>query len=170
MRIRAAVSEDARAIAEVHVTAWQAAYRGLMPDSYLDELTVEKRAHFWQRVLAEPRSATLVVAENQASLAGFCLFGPTRDEDGRNKSTGEIIALNVRPHCWRRGVGRALCEFALREAQKRKWRLVTLWVLKGNERAHRFYEALGFSLDGAERIDIKLIGAPLHQLRYSKTL
>jgi hypothetical protein len=39
MRIRLARPEDAGPIAEVHVAAWQAAYGGLMPDSYLDQLT-----------------------------------------------------------------------------------------------------------------------------------
>jgi ribosomal protein S18 acetylase RimI-like enzyme len=168
MHIRAASPEDAKAIAEVHVAAWQATYRGLMPDSFLDELTVEKRIVLWQHALREPSSATLVVAQDRESLAGFCFFGPTRDEDGKNKPVGEIVALNVRPDCWRSGFGRGLCDFALREAPRRKWKTVTLWVLKGNERARRFYEALGFSLDGADRIDTKLIGAPINELRYSK--
>jgi ribosomal protein S18 acetylase RimI-like enzyme len=170
MRIRPAGLEDAIPIAEVHVAAWQAAYRGLVPDSYLDELTVEKRLVLWQRRLAQRRSASLVVAEDQKSLAGFCLFGPTRDEDGKNKPIGEIIALNVRPGCWRRGFGRALCDFALREAPSRGWTAVTLWILKGNQRASRFYEALGFALDGTNRIDTEIIGAPIYELRYSKAV
>ena len=168
MRIRPALPEDAKSIAEVHVAAWQAAYRGLMPDAYLDELTVEKRTAVWQRSLALPSPGTVVVAETKDSLAGFCLFGPTRDEDGKNKSAGEILAINIRPDCWRNGFGRALCDLALGEAPRRGWVLVTLWVLNGNQRARRFYESLGFSLDGTDRIDTKLIGAPLHELRYRK--
>jgi GNAT superfamily N-acetyltransferase len=103
-------------------------------------------------------------------LAGFCLFGPTRDQDGTNKPTGEIIALNVRPEYWRRGFGKGLCEYAFDEAARRGWTVMTLWILKGNERAARFYEALGFSLDGSERIDTHVIGAPIYELRYSKAL
>ena len=168
MTVRPAAPADTRSIAEVHVAAWRAAYRGLMPDSYLDELTVEKRTALWQRVIAEPRSSSLVVADAEGSVTGFCLFAPTRDEDGRDKPVGEIIALNVRPDCWRRRYGRALCEFALREGPRRGWTAMTLWMLKGNERACRFYEALGFALDGAERVNTKLIGAPIQELRYSK--
>jgi len=33
--VRDARAEDAAAIAEVHVRAWQAAYRGLMPEDFL---------------------------------------------------------------------------------------------------------------------------------------
>lgn len=79
-----------------------------------------------------------------------------------------IVALNVRPDSWRTGVGHSLCEFALREAPRRQWEVVTVWVLDGNWRACRFYEALGFALDGADRIETGLIGAPIHEFLYEK--
>lgn len=170
MRIRAAVAQDAGPIAEVHVAAWQAAYRGLIPDSYLDELTVASRLELWQRRLSQPRPGGLLVAEARGSLAGFCLFGPTRDEDGKGQPIGEIIALNVRPDCWRRGYGRALGERALNDAPRQGWTQMTLWILKGNARAARFYEGLGFALDGTERLDRHVIGAPIYELRLRKTL
>jgi ribosomal protein S18 acetylase RimI-like enzyme len=94
----------------------------------------------------------------------------TRDEDGRNKPIGEIIALNVRPDCWRLGFGRALCDHALSDARRRRWTAVTLWILKGNERAARSYEALGFVAEGTERLDKHVIGAPIYELRYRKAL
>jgi ribosomal protein S18 acetylase RimI-like enzyme len=167
MRIRAAAARDAAALAEVQVAAWQEAYRGLMPEANLARFTVESRVVPWQRALADPRGSATLVAEMDDSIAGYCHFGPTRDEDGKGKPVGEIIALNVRPEYWRRGVGRALCESALADAAA-KWKRMTLWVLKGNERAMRFYEALGFALDGKEKTDLKLTGAPLHELRYRK--
>ena len=171
MRICAAVPQDARPIAEVHVAAWHAAYRGLIPDSYLDELTVAGRLELWQRRLHQQRPRTsLMVAEDQGMVAGFCLLGPTRDEDGNQETCGEIIALNVRPDYWRRGVGKSLCESALDGARAQGWTVVTLWILKGNERAGRFYEALGFVLDGTERLDSHVIGTPVYELRLRKTL
>lgn len=39
----------------------------------------------------------------------------------------------------------------------------TLWVLHGNRRARHFYEALGWRLDGTERIESELTGSPLHR-------
>src|SRR5687768_13123740 len=129
MKVRTAAPEDAASIAEIHVAAWQAAYRGLIPDAYLDELTVEKRLELWQRRLAQPHPGRLLVADDSESLAGFCLFGPTRDEDGKGKPIGEVIALNVRPGCWRQGVGRALCIQAIEEARRHfGWTAMTLWI------------------------------------------
>jgi ribosomal protein S18 acetylase RimI-like enzyme len=170
MTVRPAAPADVRAIAEIHVAAWRAAYRGLIPDSYLAELTVEKRVELWRRRLSQADAATVVVAQDRDRVAGFCLFGSTRDADGKGRPVGEIIALNVAPEHWRRGYGRVLCEFALREAPRRGWSLMTLWILKGNERAMRFYEALGFALDGTERIDEHVIGAPIYELRYRKAV
>jgi len=44
MELRRAEPPDAIALARVHVRSWQAAYRKLMPDDYLDQLRPEDRA------------------------------------------------------------------------------------------------------------------------------
>lgn len=51
-------------------------------------------------------------------------------------------------------------------AQLRGYRRIMLWVLRGNERAIRFYERAGFTLDGEEKQ--VLIGTPNVELRMSK--
>jgi hypothetical protein len=42
--LRPAVPGDSLAVARIHVRAWQTAYRGLLPDAYLDGLRAEDRA------------------------------------------------------------------------------------------------------------------------------
>lgn len=42
--VRRAESGEELAVAEVHVRAWLAAYRGLVDDDYLDNLRAEDRA------------------------------------------------------------------------------------------------------------------------------
>jgi len=42
--IRLASVDDADAVSEVHVRAWQSAYRGVMPDDYLDGLQAQEPA------------------------------------------------------------------------------------------------------------------------------
>ena len=74
MEIRAATISDAYSIAEVQVAGWQAAYRGIMPDSVLDGLSVPKREEMWQRILAEQRFQ-LLVAEQDGRIIGFVDFG-----------------------------------------------------------------------------------------------
>ena len=53
--------DDAGVLGEVHVAAWQAAYRGLMPDAYLDGQRVEDRTHWCLEVLSRPRRSADVL-------------------------------------------------------------------------------------------------------------
>ncbi|HEY5900483.1 MAG TPA: GNAT family N-acetyltransferase [Burkholderiales bacterium] len=166
--LREARVADAAALAEIHIAAWRAAYRGLMPDDYLAALSLDERTKMWASGLARPSPAQSVIAEIDGVAAGFCLFGPSRDEEP--PEVAEIYAVNIHPQFWRRGAGRALCEHAAREAAAREHTTLTLWVLRDNQRARRFYESLGFARDGAEKTDTKLIGSPLHDLRYRKDI
>ena len=69
--IRAARVADAPQIALVHVRSWQCAYRGLLPQVYLDGLDPVQRVGRWERSLAEAtdgRDGVLV-----QTLAAPCL-------------------------------------------------------------------------------------------------
>ena len=168
LTLRAAKREDAPAIAQIHVAAWRAAYRGLMPDDYLASLSVYERTKMWHDALGRPSPVQLALAEVDGTLAGFCLYGPTRDKEP--PEVAEIYAVNIHPDYWRRGAGRLLCEHALREAAAREHNAVTLWVMTGNERARGFYQRLGFAPDGALRTNSELIGRAFDELRYRKAL
>ncbi|HEY3074000.1 MAG TPA: GNAT family N-acetyltransferase [Burkholderiales bacterium] len=166
--MRDATVADAGAIAEIHVAGWRAAYRGLMPDDVIESLSLDQRRGFWKGMLSKPGAGRVAVGEYDGAIVGFCSYGPTRDEDG--DGAAEIYALYVHPGKWRQGWGRALCEHAAREAAEREHRAMTLWVIDGNEPARRFYERVGYTTDGAERIDTRLIGTPFTEIRYRKAI
>ena len=169
LRLREAKPAEARELAEIHVTAWRAAYRGgLMPDDFLAALSVEERIEMWEKAIARRGPAKLAVVDLDDRLAGFCLFGPTRDE--APSDIAEIYAVNVRPEFWRQGAGQLLCEHAAREAAAREYKAMTLWVMTGNDRARRFYERLGYEADGAKRTNTRLIGTPFDEMRYRKVI
>lgn len=56
--IRKALPSDAKTIAQVHISSWQAAYRDLMPAQYLSSLeaTLAQRESFWMRALESDES------------------------------------------------------------------------------------------------------------------
>ena len=168
MTVREASLADAPAIAQIHVATWRAAYRGMIPDDYLNSLSVDQRMARWSKAVSAPGPAKVAVAHMKDEIIGFCSFGPTRDE--APPDTAELYSLNVRPDCWRRGAGRVLCEYAYRQAALRQHTAITLWVLKQNEGARRFYERLGYLPDGAEKTDIDLTGSPLNDVRYRKAV
>src|SRR5690606_39084422 len=92
---RAARLGDAEELGALHVAAWQVAYRGLMPDDYLESLDAAARADGWRTMLSGAElGARVVVAEIDGAIAGFAMFGTSRDEDAA-LDTGELWAINV---------------------------------------------------------------------------
>jgi len=72
--------------------------------------------------------------------------------------------LHVEPASWRRGLGRALLDGAMEELRGRRFREVTLWTAEWNA-SRGFYEAMGWSLDGATR-EKTFAGSTFTEVRY----
>lgn len=147
--IRPALPEDALAVAEVHVRAWQAAYRGLIAAEFLDALRAEERAATYTFGSTDPAAPQTIIAGEGEEVLGFATTGPSRDAD--SPGAGEIYALYVDPVHWGGGVGRLLLREARERLRDRGFEEAILWVLVGNQPAERFYRADGWRRDGAER-------------------
>ena len=158
--------EDARRIAEIHVAAWKEAYRGMIPDQLLDGLDVSRREALW-RHLAEDASAPVFVAVQEGQLVGFCHISPTRDKD--SSGSAEITAIYLDPVYWRQGLGRQLCSAAAVFASEEGYERITLWVLVENLSARRFYEGIGFRVDGTAKTEV-LAGIEVNEVRYGMEL
>jgi ribosomal protein S18 acetylase RimI-like enzyme len=159
--------DDAQAITNLQVAAWRAAYTGLMPQDFLDRMDDSQRLVNWRRALSTRGPQVISVAEDEGGIVlGFCVCGPSRDADA-NAAIGEIVALNVLPVAWRRGIGRMLCNDVVAQARPRGWQTLTLWVLRDNARARSTYRSLGFEADGARKLEPALIGS-LEALRYRR--
>jgi GNAT superfamily N-acetyltransferase len=172
MSVRDAKVEDVAAIAGVHVRSWQGAYRGLMPQDFLDRLDPARRARMWQAIIegTEPVGSAVLVAESDdGEVLGFAHIAPTRDADGDPVVTGELTAIYLDPQAWGRGIGRELMSAALARLTTAGYQQVTLWVLDTNDRARRFYAAAGFAPDGAIQVD-EGMGLPLREVRYRRGL
>jgi ribosomal protein S18 acetylase RimI-like enzyme len=169
--IRAARVADAAQIAVVHVRSWQGAYRGLLPQAYLDGLDPAQRVGRWERSLAEADVGRtgILVADVDGALLGFVGYSPSRDGDADSDRVGEIGAIYLLPSAWGKGVGRRLMDAALVRLAEAKFNQVTLWVLDSNARARRFYEAGGWVADGAQKFD-ESRGFPITQVRYRRSL
>ena len=152
LSIRPAVPADAAQIARVHVSSWRAAYRGLLPDRFLDRLSVDERAPTWRRRIDGRHDAEAVlVAERDGAVVGFASAGPTRDRDADPRSVGEVYAVYLAPDEWGCGAGRRLLERTVAALQSFGFAHAGLWVLESNEHARGFYEHLGWCADGATK-------------------
>ena len=96
--VRHATPRDAKAIADIHVATWQAAYKDLMPEEYLNKISVEKRLAYWREAIefSEPQ---LLVATDGDEIVGFVGFDRSRDA-GTKSTVGEVWAMYVAPAHW----------------------------------------------------------------------
>lgn len=171
MEIRRATGADASAIATVHVRSWQAAYRGLLPQSYLDDLDPQRQLPYWGAVLDAtdwPRRGTFVLcAGTDASsvdaasardndpgagpVVGFATISPSRDADRDPTAVGELQTLYLHPDVWRGGGGSALLHAVQHEFGRARFHAASAWVLETNAGARRFYESRGWRPDGTTK-------------------
>jgi ribosomal protein S18 acetylase RimI-like enzyme len=165
--VRHAAVGDAAALGRLHVRAWQAAYRGQMPDDYLDGLRADDRQAGWERALRRDRARhPVLVAERDGHVVGFVVVRAAEDPEG----AGELLAINVDPDHWGAGAGRALLAAAEAELVRLGFDQAVLWVLPGNRRARRFYEIAGWAADGAERTEEIQEGVMVTEVRYRRRL
>ncbi len=163
--IRNAAPSDASVIAKIHVRTWQCAYRGQIPDSFLDAMSVEKRKERWQQMIEHPdKGAYALVAEEKDKIVGWCTGGPSRDEDA-DKEMGELQGIYIDPEYIGKGVGTALMNNLLDILRKDKYKEATLWVLDTNEKARAFYEKKGWSVEGKTKREPR-DGFEMHEVRY----
>ena len=170
MKIREAKKEDAEVIAKIHVQAWRSGYKEIMPDEYLQSLSIATRTKQWLDALSAPGPGINLVIEQNGILSGFCVYGPARDKDLSNDNAGELVALNILPNAWGMGLGTEFVKHVIASAFNHNWSSLYLWVIKENGRARRLYESMGFEYDGNEKTDSWLTDCELHELRYMHKL
>lgn len=141
---RDARSDEYATIAELQIESWRSAYRGILPDRYLDHDILAERRAFWRHA-ARVRSPGLMVLVIDAggSLAGF--VSVARGADPGFDAT--IQNLHVRPQLRGRGLGRRLLAGVTERLLATAATSVCLWVYDCNHGALRFYHRLGAVVD-----------------------
>ena len=140
--LRRAGPGDWAAVAAVHAASWRSAYRGIYPDSYLDDEAPEERRVFWRQALAEmdPELDAVFLAEDETGEAvGFaCLLR-------KAEAAGPLLDnLHVLPERKGEGIGRRLIAAAAAWlVSKEPGAALQLGVWKDNVAARRFYARLG---------------------------
>lgn len=166
LTIRLAQPEDAAVVARIHIDSWKIAYRGLVPDAFLDGMNYANREAAIKNAIANHQDETYL-AKAQGEAVGILTIGTSRDSDLDSTTVGEIWGIYLHPQHWRRGYGRLLVDFAEDSLLRRGNRVIVLWVFEGNSRARRFYEAVGYQPDGAMKIFDR--GWELPVMRYRKS-
>ncbi len=142
MKTRRAEPRDASAIAAVHLAGWNETYRGMLPDDFLDAMTLERRLELWRVRLADPARITYLAERDLGSdseVVGFASGGP--HQKPQPPYDAFLFSLYILRDQHRRGIGRALLALLASELLERGFHGMQLNVLSTNP-ARGFYERL----------------------------
>lgn len=159
MEIRPLRETDSRLeVSRIYEESWKAAYRGIVPQAYLDGIPAGR----WAEALDRAGWDTLVLTEGER-LIGTSSVCASRWPDWPD--FGEVVSLYLLPESMGKGYGKALLAAAVKRLAEQGFQDALLWVLEENRRARHFYERAGFTLAG-DVMDNEIGGNPLREVLY----
>lgn len=75
---RRATADDAPGVAKVHVESWHKSFAGIVPQKFLDNLTVEKREPAFRERFGDANYKMFVAETKRDGIVGFADFGAAR--------------------------------------------------------------------------------------------
>lgn len=161
MEIIKITSDIASSASKVYALSWKTAYKNIVPQEYLNALSLERWTPFLQYSPYE--GFVLRISEEFVATSSIA---PARDK--AMLGWGEIISIYVLPNHFFKGYGKKLLLFVITELQNKGFDNIYLWVLEDNQQAKIFYERNGF-IDNGDRSIITIGGKELVEARYVYT-
>ena len=131
--IREATAIDAEAVSRVRVRSWQAAYRGIIDDAYLDALSIEAgRDRYLRTFDPDPAASfTRLVVDDDGHVTGFATAGAQRSR-GAARRSAEVYLIYLLPGVQRQGLGTRLMRSMARGLDRRGMASLVVWALARN--------------------------------------
>ncbi|HBE9528915.1 TPA: GNAT family N-acetyltransferase [Clostridioides difficile] len=166
LEIIRATGENATEMGFIHSYSCKKAYKGIIPDNIIDEFTSEKRAEIFHNVIPKAEEEYYLFKVDSIP-AGFASLNKSHEENAP-KYIGEIYSIYFHPDFWGTPVTKKGLQFCIDRLRNLGYSYITIWVLKDNTRAIKFYKKNGFTCDDFEK-EI-YIGKKLLEIRYSKKI
>lgn len=139
--IRKAKVEDAKDIANLIVRSWQTSYRGLISQTYLDNMQENDLCDRWSKNISNQNN-NIYVYEKTNKILGVINFGKVMDREDKIHNA-EILVLYVEPNLKRQGIGTKMFNYAKEYFVDNNAKNLIIWCLKGNMSAISFYKNMG---------------------------
>jgi ribosomal protein S18 acetylase RimI-like enzyme len=152
-------------IAKAHIRSSQAAYKGIIPDSFLESMSIKSRAQSYKFDDELGKDDFFFAVNIGGAISGLLYLCKYRGE--APKDTGEIGGIYLAPEYWHEGYGKKMMDFSLDFLKNKGYGTIKIWVLEQNKTAIDFYKKFGFSFDG--KIKFSELGKSLKTIRYSAT-
>lgn len=161
-----ATAAQAEILGRIHAESWQAAYRGIVPETEIRKFSPEWRAKVWSEFLPECRQECYLFFCGEQPY-GLAILARSH-EQGAAEDEGEVYAFYTHPSVWGTPAVKRAFLFCLQRLKDMGHKTAIIWVLAENQRARRFYEKHGFHAEHREQwIEI---GKPFKEVRYAKAL
>lgn len=167
IHIRYATIADADGLGQVYSQSYQTAFRGIIPDSFMEErFTPEKRSERLKSEMVEGVLTNMTVHKDD-ELIGILTYGIP---EGVNleESAVELGRMFLLPSYWGQNIGAEVLNLIIPMFKEKGFNRIDLWVIEDNVRARRLYERMGFTHDGVIRIIN--VGKELKDLKYTKQI
>lgn len=151
-------NDDRYAISRIYEESWKYAYKGIIPFSYLEEISRGR----WVKILESPGFYSLIMFDGDKPIGTLC-YCHSRYEDMANY--GEIVSIYFLPEYTGKGFGGLLMDAGIKALAKAGYKDVYLWALEKNVIAKDFYEKYGFYKSG-EVLYINIGGKDLKEIQY----
>lgn len=150
--------DDLRKISAVYAGSWKRAYRGIVPDAYLDQIDEGQ----WSRHICMPGRRSVILLDGD-EIVGTSSY--MRSRDGTLPDYGEVVSVYLLPEYWGKGYGSSLLQASVNGLFRMGFSDLFLWVLEENYAARKFYGKNGFSAS-PDRKEIEIGGKWLREVRY----
>lgn len=143
--------QDTERISLVTATSWKTTYRGMIDDTYLDDLKEDHWVQFLISAfdddgqLSEGRLCMVLLLDEQIVASAVLAQAEKATEI-------HLTALYMLPECIGQGYGRQLYEAVEKEIKNRGYTECSLDVLQSNSRAICFYQSAGFVKTGGQTV------------------
>ena len=140
--IRQANKLDSYNIAKLIIAGWQTAYKGLIDDNFLNNMSVEIMTKNWEiNIESQNEVNNIYVYEESNKILGIIRFG--KPDDSSSNYNAEIHVLYVEPSLKRNGIGSRLFAFAKSYFVNKNTTDMIIWCLQTNLPSIKFYEKMG---------------------------
>ena len=146
----------------IYAMSWKIGYKGIIPQSYLDALPLERWADKLGNTGYESFRADYMLYDNGKFVATSSICKARNEQ---YEGWGEVMSIYVLPEEFRKGYGGALFSYVTNQLKENGYSNIYLWVLEENQRARKFYEKMGFRANG-DRIIQNIGGKDCAEIRY----
>ena len=142
-KIRDAREEDLPDVVDIKIKGWQSAYKGIVDDTYLNNLSNEYDMRI-EKMKNNYMEDGFIVAESDGKIVGFCryVFDNNLSPEVEDADC-EICAIYVKPDLKYSGIGTKMFKYVADEFKNKNKSKMILWCLKDNEASKKFYTKMG---------------------------